>query len=275
MSQSSQLLDAVKVSNPLIQNLTNSVVTNMTANVLLALGAAPAMVDIAGEAGLFAQVADGVLINLGTPAPEHRDAMREAARSAHAASTPWVLDPVAIGVLPVRTALAHELLEHQPTAIRANASEILALVGAGAGGRGVDSSDTIGTAAPAAVELARRTGAVVAVSGPEDFITDGQSALIVTNGHELLTRVTGAGCALGSTVAAFLGSRGEAPPLHAVVAAHAVYGIAAEQAAAGAAGPGTFLPLFLDALGSLKASDVAALARIEIPSIQALTTRTK
>ncbi len=267
MLQPGQLLDAVRASSPLVQNLTNSVVTNMSANVLLALGAAPAMVDIVGEAGPFAEMADGVLVNLGTPATEHRDAMREAVEAARAAGTPWVLDPVAIGALPIRTALAHELLEDHPSAIRGNASEILALAGAGAGGRGVDSAHSIGAAAPAANDLARRTGSIVAVSGPTDFITDGERAISVANGHELLTKVTGAGCALGSTIAAFLGARGTFPALDAVVAAHVVYGIAAQDAASGAAGPGTFLPLFLDALSTLTAGDVDARARLESASI--------
>ncbi|MFE7398069.1 hydroxyethylthiazole kinase, partial [Streptomyces sp. NPDC057557] len=111
-----------------------------TANVLLALGASPAMVDLPEEAGPFARIASGVLVNLGTPHAEQRSAMIEAARAAASAGTPWVLDPVAVGALPVRTALARELLELRPTVIRGNASEIIALAGAGGGGRGVDSS---------------------------------------------------------------------------------------------------------------------------------------
>ena len=120
---------------------------------LLALGAAPAMVDIVDEAGMFAGVASGVLINLGTPTPEQRAASLEAAAGAVAAGTPWVLDPVAIGALPVRTALAHELVASRPTAIRGNASEILALAGLSAGGRGVDATDTTDDAAEAVLSL--------------------------------------------------------------------------------------------------------------------------
>ena len=121
------LLERLRESQPLVQCLTNAVVTNFTANVLLALGAAPAMVDVPTEAGPFAGVASGVLVNVGTPHAEQRTAMLEAAAAAHAAGTPWVLDPVAIGVLPVRTGLARELLHFRPTAIRGNPSEIIAL----------------------------------------------------------------------------------------------------------------------------------------------------
>ena len=61
--------------------------------------------------------------------------MVEAAEAAVDAGTPWVLDPVAVGMLPVGTALAHELAANGPTVIRANPSEILALAGHGPGGR--------------------------------------------------------------------------------------------------------------------------------------------
>ena len=137
----STLLSRVRSEPPLVQCLTNTVVTNFTANVLLALGAAPAMTDIPGEAGPFARIASGVLINLGTPHAEQRTAMLEAAAAANDAGTPWVLDPVAVGSLPVRTALAAELLAMRPTVVRANASEVMALAGLGAGGRGVDATD--------------------------------------------------------------------------------------------------------------------------------------
>lgn len=128
------LLEALRSRQPLIHNITNNVVPNFTANVLLAIGAAPAMVDITGEAGMFAALADGLLVNLGTPTPEQTAAAREAITGAQGAGTPWVLDPVAIGTLPIRTALAHEYASTHPTVIRGNASEILALAGVGTGG---------------------------------------------------------------------------------------------------------------------------------------------
>ncbi|KGJ72792.1 hydroxyethylthiazole kinase [Cryobacterium roopkundense] len=245
---------------PLVQCITNSVVTNVTANVLLALGASAAMADVPGEAGVFAPIASGLLVNLGTPHAEQRVAMLEAACAATAAGTPWVLDPVAIGLLPVRTALAEELLWLRPTVIRGNPSEILALAGAGAGGRGVDSTDSAEAALPAARGLARDFGSIVAVSGPVDVVTDGATDIRVSNGTELLTRVTGGGCALGAVIAAFA-SLGD-DRLATTVAACAVYTIAAEQAAAVSRGPGSFSVAFLDALATVGADDVRTLAAI-------------
>lgn len=260
------LLGVLHDAPPLTHCITNAVVTGFTANVLLAVGAAPAMVDIVDEAGMFAGVASGLLVNLGTPTPEQRAASREAVGGAAASGTPWVLDPVAIGALPVRTALAHELVAHRPTAIRGNASEILALAGLSAGGRGVDATDSTDAAADAASSLAQRFGSVIAVSGPTDLITDGQRVLRIANGHELLTRVTGGGCALGAVMAAFLGaarSTGDTDALTAVAAASLVYTIAAEQAAQVSTGPGSFAVALLDALSTVSAEHVVAAARIE------------
>lgn len=259
------LLGVLREAPPLTHCITNAVVTGFTANVLLALGAAPAMVDIVDEAGMFAGIASGVLINLGTPTPEQRAASLEAVAGATASGTPWVLDPVAVGALPVRTALAHRLIEQRPTAIRGNASEILAVAGLSAGGRGVDATDSTDAAADAAVALARRAGSVVAVSGPIDLITDGFRVLRLANGHELLTRVTGGGCALGAVMAAFLGAARESEhdALTAVAAASLVYTIAAERAAASAAGPGSFAVALLDALAAVGPDDIRAGARVE------------
>lgn len=265
VASAAELLSAIRESPPLTHCITNTVVTGFTANVLLALGAAPAMVDIVDEAGPFAGVASGVLINLGTPTPEQRVASLEAVAGTAAAGTPWVLDPVAIGSLPVRTALAHDLVASRPTAIRGNASEILALAGLTAGGRGVDATDTTDAASDAALALAARHGSVVAVSGPVDLITDGRRVVRIANGDELLTRVTGGGCALGAVMAAFLGTARAAgiDPLTAVASASLVYTIAAERAAARASGPGSFAVELLDALAAVQPHDLADAARVE------------
>ena len=259
------LLGVLRETPPLTHCITNTVVTGFTANVLLALGAAPAMVDIVDEAGMFAGIASGMLINLGTPTPEQRAASVEAVAGATASGTPWVLDPVAIGALPVRTLLAHRLVEQRPTAIRGNASEILALAGLSAGGRGVDATDSTDSAADAARTLARSTGGVVAVSGPIDLVTDGERVLRLSNGHELLTRVTGGGCALGAVMAAFLGAARatEHDALTAVASASLVYTIAAEHAAAESAGPGSFAVALLDALAAVGSDDIRVGARVE------------
>lgn len=251
-----QALDQLRTTAPLVQCLTNAVVTNFTANVLLAAGASPAMVDVPGEAAAFAPVASAVLINLGTPHAGQRRAMLQAARSARKAGTPWVLDPVAVGALELRTRFAETLLADHPTVIRGNASEILALAGSGAGGRGVDATHDVEAALVPASHLAAATPAVVAVSGPVDLVTDAERSVRVDGGDALLTRITGGGCALGALVAALVAATDDA--LLGTVTAHALYSVAAERAATTAAGPGSFAVGFLDALAAVGPEDLAA-----------------
>lgn len=251
-------LDGLRAQPPLVQCLTNIVVAQWTANVLLAVGAAPAMVDNPREAAEFAPIASGVLVNLGTPYDDTSDAMTAAASAAAAAGTPWVLDPVAAGGLRWRTGLALELLRSSPTIVRGNASEIMALAG-GAGGKGVDSTDSPEAALAAAEEIARTFGTVVAVSGPVDHLTDGERTVRIANGHPWMTQVTGVGCALGALMAAFAGS---ADPLTAAASATAVLTVAAERAAAVSQGPGSFAVSLLDELAALTPDSLVAAVRV-------------
>ena len=254
-------LDALRERSPLVQCLTNIVVAQWTANLLLAAGAAPAMVDNPEEAGAFAGVASGVLVNVGTPYGETAAAMERAVEAAGAAGTPWVLDPVAAGpLLGWRTGIALRLLDlAAPRVIRGNASEVMALAG-GAGGKGVDSLDTPEAALDAARALAGQHGCVVAVSGPVDHLTDGSRLVTVANGHEWLTRVTGVGCALGALMAGFAGVVDD--PLLAATAATATLTVAADAAAARTDGPGSFAVALLDELAALTPETLAARVRL-------------
>jgi hydroxyethylthiazole kinase len=245
---------AVRAASPLTHCVTNYVAAPLTANILLAVGAVPAMVATVEEVVDFAAIASGVLLNVGTITTESAEVFRQAAASAQRAGTPWVLDPVAVGAgLRLRDQVAAELLEYRPTVIRGNGSEILGLAGAAGGGKGPDSTATSGDALPVAVELARATGAVVAISGVVDFITDGQTTLAVPGGHVLMTKVTGVGCSLGGLIAAFAGVI--ADPLRAAASASALLATAGERAArtsAGGHGTGSFAVALLDQLSTLE-----------------------
>lgn len=239
-------LARLRAAAPLVHCLTNEVVQSITANVLLALGASPAMIVAEEEVADFAAIAGALLINVGTVYPTRLAAMRGAVAAARRAGTPWTLDPVAAGVLAYRSDALRELITQQPAAIRGNASEILALAGASAGGKGVDSTAASSAALAAAQQLASATGAVVAVTGEVDYVSDGTRTWAVPGGDPLMTRVVGTGCALSAVVAAFTA---DAPDrLAAVAAACAVMSRAGGDAAAAARGPGSFLPAFLDAI---------------------------
>jgi hydroxyethylthiazole kinase len=259
MEKTGLYLDRMRAAAPLVHNITNYVAMNVMANVLLATGASPAMVHAREEVTEFAGLAQTLSVNIGTLDPAWAEAMEMAARVMAEAGRPWVLDPVGVGATRFRQETCARLLALRPTAIRGNASEILALAGIGAAGRGVDAADPVEAAEAAARDLALRTGAVVAVSGPVDYVTDGTQAFRVANGHPLMPRVTALGCSLNGVIAAFLVGQLALP---ATVAALAYYGLAGEVAADGARGPGGFQSAFLDALYTLSPGDLTTGARI-------------
>lgn len=243
------VLQHFRTRSPLVHCMTNDVVQTFTANVLLALGASPAMVIEREEAVQFSAIADALLVNVGTLTADRADAMRAAIHSASEAGKPWTLDPVAVGALDFRTRFCREILALRPAAIRGNASEIMALAGMSAGGRGVDTTDSASTALPAAGQLARETGAVVAVTGEVDYITDGSRTLSVVGGASIMTRIVGTGCALSAVVAASCALPGER--MVNVAAACGLFAQAGGEAVAASHGPGSFVAAFLDALYNL------------------------
>lgn len=252
-------LAQMRANAPLVHNITNFVAMTIMANVQLAAGASPAMVHAAEEVAEFAALAQALTVNIGTPDPAWADAMATAASVMAHAGRPWVLDPVGAGATTFRRDICTRLLTLRPSVIRGNASEIMALSGIATRGRGADAADPVDAARTAARDLARRSGAVVAVSGPVDFVTDGDQAFHIANGHALMPRVTALGCALNGVIAAFVAT---GAPLPATVAAMAYYGLAGERAGQTAQGPGSFQPAFLDALYALSPDDLTLGARV-------------
>lgn len=253
-------LEAMRTRRPLVHCITNFVAMQPTANVLLAAGAVPAMVHDPAEAPEFAAKADALSVNIGTLSASWIDGIAGAVASASQAGRPWLLDPVAAGATAHRHRTATRLMAMRPGVIRANASEVLALAGHQSAGRGPDAADDTWAAELAAGELAADLGAVIAVTCETDFVTDGAAAWRVHGGAQVMTRVSGLGCALSALVAAFTAC--EADRLSATVAALACYAVAGERAAGTAPLPGSFAVAFLDALAALT-PEMAATARVE------------
>lgn len=254
-----QQLARMRAAAPLVHNITNFVAMNVMANIELAVGASPAMLHGLPEVTEFAALCNALSVNIGTADANWAEAMVQAARVMRRLDRPWVLDPVGIGATQFRKDLCARLLDLRPTVIRANASEILALAGLGGQAHGVDARDSVAAAETAAVQLAGRTGGVVAVSGPVDYVTDGSRAFRIGNGHALMPQVTALGCSLNGVIAAFLVGQ---KPLEATVAAMAYYGLAGEIAARTAQGPGSFAVAFLDALANLTPEALSAGAKV-------------
>lgn len=255
-------LETMRAAMPLVHCMTNYVAMNTTANVLLATGASPAMLHAPEEVADFTAISAALSINIGTISTPWADAMLTATATAHQQSIPWVLDPVAVGATRYRQSLCAELLACQPSVIRGNASEILALCGLDSQGRGVDATASINDATAGAIQLAQQQKCVVAMTGEQDLITDGDCHFILTGGHPLMPRVTTLGCALSALVAAFMGANRDAP-LAATTAALACFAVVGQQVGPRVTGPGSFQVALLDALYQLTPDDLTTSAHLE------------
>jgi hydroxyethylthiazole kinase len=256
--------DVVRIRDeaPLVHNITNYVVMNLTANALLALGASPVMAHAEEEVEEMAGLASALVLNIGTLSAAWIGSMLKAAAAARRRGIPIVLDPVGAGATRFRTETSRLLLEEaRPAVLRGNASEIRALFHAERETKGVDSRHTAEAALEAARGLSAEFGCAVSVSGPVDVIVRGDVVVRVANGHPLMPRVTGLGCTASALTGAFASVNPS--PLAAAVHAMAVMGIAGEMAGEGAAGPASFQTRFLDALHQLSEKDIATRLRME------------
>lgn len=248
-----QSLAGLKKAPPFVYGQTNYIAANLSANILLAVGAGPAIGAAMDWPQRFAAGAGALWINTAALMSSGPEAMWAAAQAADQAGTPWVLDPVAMGAgAPEYDEVIRKLLAFHPTVIRGNASELIALAGGNGGGKGVETTASSDDALAFVKQLAVDTGAVVAVSGPVDYITDGTTVYAVKGGDIRLTQVTGAGCSLGALIAALLANAED--PLLAAAAAHALYAIAAERAS-GASGTASFATAFVDQLSLLNPAE--------------------
>ena len=236
-------LARMRAIRPLVQCITNQVVQEISANVLLAAGMSPAMVPGIEEAAAFAAgAADALLCNVGTPTQESVEAGK-----------PWALDPVGACGTTWRDRMISELVDLHPAVIRGNGSEILAVAGFAHSYKGVDSMDSSASALAAARALALRSGGVVCVSGETDYATDGKRTICATGGCAMATLVVGTGCSLSALAAGFAARA--ADPLAATAACCQYVKRAAERAAKSARAPGSFHTAYLDALYLLQPSD--------------------
>lgn len=258
MINKSKLIEDVKKvreKSPLVHNITNYVVMNNTANALLAIGASPVMAHSIDEVEDMVVIASSLVINIGTLSEHWIEAMLSAGIAANKKGIPVIFDPVGAGATKYRTDVCRKILEQcNPSIIRGNASEIIALTDTQIKTKGVDSTAASDSAIDAAKFLAKNNNAVVVISGPTDYITDGEKVEEVNNGSTMMTKVTGLGCTATAITGAFAAINSNM--FEAAVNAMAVMGIAGEIAAKKAEGPGTMQLYFLDELYKISEKEI-------------------
>jgi len=276
IQQVPQVIKTVGEKTPLSHNMTNLVVQNIAANVALAVGGSPIMANYGEEAANLANLGGSLVINMGTVTPDGLKNYAQALREYNLAGGPIVLDPVGAGATAVRRAAVRSLLAAGYfDVIKGNEGEIKTVFGTLVQQKGVDSGASTSTPIEKATlvrDLAARERNVVVMTGVIDYLSDGERTYAVENGHELLGKITGSGCVLGTTISIMLAvERGD--KLLAALAGLLHYEIAAEIAAVreDVKGPGTFVPALIDELYNLqKATSVGDVKWLENAKVKAI-----
>lgn len=270
MSVSPQQIGAalrrLREDRPLLHQITNFVTMTDVANATLHIGGLPVMAHAAEEVADMVNHARALVLNMGTLTPDRLDAMLIAGRRANEIGIPIIVDPVGVGATAMRQAANERILTELNIAIvRGNSAEIGVLAGiSGTETQGVES--IVGVSAPRDVtrHLAQTHQMVVAMTGPQDTISDGNRVVEVANGHHWLTTLTGTGCMATAVIAAVAAV--EPDPLVAAVAGLSAYGVAAEQAATDPSvrGPASFKVAFFDHLYHVTDRHVEEAAQLSI-----------
>ncbi|MDG3555696.1 hydroxyethylthiazole kinase [Acinetobacter bereziniae] len=253
----------LQTQQPLVHCITNSVAANYAANILLAAGASPAMIDNPFEAESFASIAAALSINLGTPTSEQMQAMQISAQTVANKNTPWVLDPVGYGpFLKWRSEMVDQLVLLHPTIIRGNASEISALAGNQVESKGVDSAVSSNEVYLQAQALLNHSECV-AISGESDFVLSKElhHVIQINGGSFLQPKITATGCALGALIAAY---STVTTPAIATISAHIHFAIAGKLAFEKASAVGSFNVAFLDEIYQMSANKIWEYSDIQV-----------
>lgn len=269
-----QMLENVRKNAPLIHNITNYVTVNDCANVVLACGASPIMADDIDEVEEITTICSGLNINIGTLNQRTIPGMVKAGKKANELHHPVILDPVGAGASALRTETALGLLEEvQFTVIRGNISEIKTLASGSGSTKGVDADvadkvteENLEQAVAFAKAFAKKTGAVIAITGAIDIVADGEHAYCIRNGHPMMSAITGTGCQLSAMTAAYVAANPE-HPLEAAAAAVCAMGVCGEIAhkrLSAMDGNSTYRNYIIDAIYHLTPEELERNAKYEM-----------
>ena len=205
-------LENVRNTVPLVHNITNYVTVNDVANILLACGGSPIMSDEPEDVEDITSICGGLNINIGTLNQRSIEGMFRAGAKANALGHVVLLDPVGAGASALRTNTAVELMEKiKFTVIRGNISEIKTLALGSGTTKGVDADvadavtdANLDSAVKFVKDFAAKSGAIVAVTGAIDLVSDGTACYVIRNGRPEMGKITGTGCQLSGMMTAFV-----------------------------------------------------------------------
>ncbi|MGI6007633.1 MAG: hydroxyethylthiazole kinase [Ruminococcus sp.] len=251
---------------PLVHNITNYVTVNDCANALLAIGASPIMADDIRETSDITAISSALVINIGTLNQRTVESMLRSGKTANELGIPVVLDPVGAGASEFRNETTRQILDEVKISIlRGNLSEISFVAGLSVSTKGVDVSDqdSRNDAVSVARQAAERLGCTVGVTGAVDIVTDGKRVARISNGHPMMSKVTGTGCMTSAVTAGYAGMREDM--WVAATAGILSMCLAGELAwvKAGSLGTGSFRTGIIDGLSLLNESMIEEMAKVE------------
>lgn len=259
-----KFLTRIRQKAPVIHNITNFVVMNSSANILLAIGASPVMAHCRAEVEEMTSLANALVLNIGTIQEDWVESMICAAKTANSIGIPVVLDPVGAGATKLRTQAIETIMTNcSISVLRGNCSEILSLADSDIKTKGVDTTLVVSDqVVDVAKKIALEKNCIIAISGKKDCITDGIKVYRVENGQPIMTKVTGTGCGLTAVTAAFC-AVAKNDFLSATAAAFAFYGLCGDLAIKTSDNPGSFNIAFIDNLYSAGSEEIKRHLKVE------------
>ena len=244
------------------------------ANILLACGGSPIMSDEPEDVEDITSICGGLNINIGTLNQRSIEGMFRAGAKANALGHVVLLDPVGAGASALRTNTAVELMEKiKFTVIRGNISEIKTLALGSGTTKGVDADvadavtdANLDSAVKFVKDFAAKSGAIVAVTGAIDLVSDGTACYVIRNGRPEMGKITGTGCQLSALTAAFI-TANPGQPLEAAAAAVCAMGLAGEIAHARLTpldGNATYRNYIIDAIYHMTPAQLEEGAKYEV-----------
>ena len=254
------ILEELRKKKPLIHHITNYVTVNDCANITLAIGASPIMADAIEEAEAIVSISSALVLNIGTLNCRTVESMLSAGKKANQCGIPVIFDPVGAGASEFRNETTRRILQEvNVSVLRGNISEIRFVAGLSSNTKGVDAAETDASddALNIARKLAGEQACIVAITGATDVVSDGLNAVIIKNGHQSMSNITGTGCMCTSLIGSFCAAAPE-KMLYSTAAAILCMGIAGELAydRAGELGNSSLRLAIIDAVSRMDAKAV-------------------
>lgn len=207
MQKIADILTKIREKSPVVFHITNLVTINDCANITLSVGGSPLMSFCKDELRDILSFSSSLVINIGTMEEQMREIVISAGKIANELNVPIVLDPVGIGASKARNDLVLNLIKEVKFAvIKANSAEIKTLLGLDLNTiAGVDSRENFDDE-NAIKDLANSLKCVIAMSGESDIISDGKEIIMLNNGTNMLSKVSGTGCMSASLIASACGA---------------------------------------------------------------------